>query len=126
MRETRLNWYLAPLKNYATFAGRARRTEFWTFALVNAVINGVLCGLYSATESSLFLILAFVFVLAMIVPGIAVTVRRLHDTGRSGAWYFIAFIPFIGGIWLLILALLEGQQGANAYGPDPRQAMAIA
>lgn len=117
-----MNWYLAPLKNYATFTGRARRTEFWTFALVNFVIYGVLFGLGNATDSSLFSIVGYVFGLAMLVPGIAVTVRRLHDTGRSGAWYFIAFIPIIGGIWLLILTLLEGDQGANAYGPNPRQA----
>lgn len=115
-----MNWYLAPLKKYASFSGRARRKEFFIFALINAVVYGALAGIGIAMETSWLTIVAFVFALAMVLPGLAVTVRRLHDTGRSGAWYFITFVPFIGGIWLLALLLAGGQQGNNAYGMDPK------
>ncbi len=115
-----MSWYLAVLKNYAGFSGRARRKEYWMFTLINFIIAAVLYAIFLATRSTVVDILLIVYFLGVLIPGIAVTVRRLHDTGRTGAWYFIAFVPFIGGIWLLVLTILEGNSGPNEYGADPK------
>jgi len=105
-----MSWYLSVLKNYAGFAGRARRQEYWMFALVNLIIYAVLEVIAGVTKSSAVTIL----------PSLAVLVRRLHDTGKSGAWFWIVLVPFIGGIWLLVLTAMPGGAGANRYGPDPK------
>lgn len=112
-----MDWYLAVLKNYAGFSGRARRKEYWMFTLFHAIAIAVLFGIGAAMDS---MILYFIYVLATLVPSLAVTVRRLHDTGRSGGWFFIAFVPFVGGIILLVFTVLEGQPAANQYGPNPK------
>src|SRR5262249_16848274 len=116
-----MNWYLAPLKNYAGFSGRARRTEYWTFSLGNALIFFILGLIGRSTESTAVYVVSAILGLALVIPGLAVLVRRLHDTGRSGFWFFIGFIPIIGGIWLFILTLLPGETRANQYGPDPKR-----
>jgi uncharacterized membrane protein YhaH (DUF805 family) len=115
-----MSWYMQVLKKYAVFAGRARRKEFWMFFLVYVIIvvaliivesilglSGILSGLYS---------------LALLIPSIAVTVRRLHDTGRTGWWWWIGFVPVIGIIVLLVFMALEGEPAQNQYGPDPKAA----
>lgn len=127
--------YLTPWKKYATFSGRARRGEFWTFWLVNAVIAGVLEGVGFAigrnddgtfnSSGMALMVVVGLFGLASFIPNLAVTVRRLHDSGRSGGWFFIAFVPCIGGLWLLVLLLLGGTPGANQYGEDPRTAAPV-
>jgi len=119
-----VNWYLAVLKNYAGFSGRARRAEYWMFFLINLIIIVVLELLGSAVR--LFLIVAGIYGLAVLVPSIAVAVRRLHDTGRSGWWVLITLIPFIGSIILLVFLATEGQRTDNQYGPDPKQAVPVA
>jgi uncharacterized membrane protein YhaH (DUF805 family) len=103
--------------NYVNFQGRARRSEYWfwflfTFLLsiVASIIDGVL-GIY---------LLAGLAMLATILPSIAVGVRRLHDTGRSGFWLFIALIPLVGAIVLIIFYVSDSQPGANKYGPNPK------
>jgi uncharacterized membrane protein YhaH (DUF805 family) len=123
-----VSWYLAVLKNYVGFSGRARRKEYWMFTLVNVVVLVVLEILAAATKSSAFTILYVLYALAVLLPSIAVIMRRLHDTGRSGGWVFIVLVPFIGSIWLLVLTCLEGTRGDNQYGPDPKveQAPAMA
>jgi uncharacterized membrane protein YhaH (DUF805 family) len=121
-----VNWYLAVLKNYAGFSGRARRTEYWMFFLFNFIISTVLNILYRSTGSNIFLIISLLYSLAVLIPGLAVAVRRLHDTNRSGWWIFIALIPFVGFIWLIVLFCLEGTRGSNQYGPDPKAAGAPA
>jgi uncharacterized membrane protein YhaH (DUF805 family) len=108
------------LSKYADFSGRARRSEYWFFALAFALVYLVLIVL-SYAVGKVFLYLAFFVVLAFIVPGLAVTWRRLHDTGRSGAWYFISFVPFVGGIILLVFTVLDSQPGPNPYGPNPKE-----
>jgi uncharacterized membrane protein YhaH (DUF805 family) len=114
--------YLAPWKKYATFSGRARRAEYWTFVLVNWVVLLVLeIPGFSGGKVGPTVYVAGILGLALIIPTLAVIVRRLHDTGRSGGWFFIVFVPFIGGLWLLILTLLGGTPGPNQYGNDPRQ-----
>jgi uncharacterized membrane protein YhaH (DUF805 family) len=118
-----VNWYLAVLKNYAGFSGRARRTEYWMFFLVNLVIAVVLdiLGLYAR----FFTIIGLLYGLAVLIPSLAVGVRRLHDTGRSGWWLLIGLIPVIGTIILLVFFATDGEPGDNQYGPNPKSAMAV-
>jgi uncharacterized membrane protein YhaH (DUF805 family) len=113
-----MSWYMQVLKKYAVFAGRARRKEFWMFFLVYLIIVVVLMII----ESILGLpgILSGIYSLALLIPSIAVTVRRLHDTGRTGWWWWIGLVPVIGIIVLLVFMALEGEPGPNQYGPDPK------
>lgn len=90
------------------------------FALFNIIIAAVLIGVAFAIDQNLGMIVYVGYILALLLPGLAVAVRRLHDQGKSGAWIFITFVPFIGGIWLLVLMCLEGTRGPNQYGPDPK------
>ncbi len=120
-----MNWYLKVLKQYADFSGRARRKEYWMFFLFNtifaflaAIIDnvvgtaspdlgyGVFCGIYS---------------LAVLIPSLAVGVRRLHDIGDSGWMLLIALIPLIGAIWLLVLMVSDSQEGTNKWGENPKE-----
>jgi len=123
-----MNWYLQALKKYAVFEGRARRKEFWYFILFYFII-GIVLGYIDLMVGTFnegwgLGILSGLFLLAMIIPDIAVTVRRLHDTDRSGWWWLIAFIPIIGAIWLIVLLVLDGTAGQNQYGPDPKEGAA--
>ena len=119
-----MNWYLQALKKYADFSGRARRKEYWFFVLFNIIISIVLTvcdvfvGTYSASAS--IGILSGIYTLAVLIPGIAVTVRRLHDTGRSGWWILIVLVPIVGWIVLLVFMLIDSQPVQNAYGPSPK------
>ncbi|MDR1883449.1 MAG: DUF805 domain-containing protein [Prevotella sp.] len=124
-----MEWYLKVLKeHYADFNGRARRKEYWMFALFNflailaIIVVGALIGLAAGSEvvGVVFIALYIIYALAVIVPSIAVTVRRLHDTGKSGWMYFVSLIPLIGSLWLLVLLCTEGDRGENQYGPDPK------
>jgi uncharacterized membrane protein YhaH (DUF805 family) len=111
-------YFVDVLRNkYADFNGRARRSEYWYFVLFNFLIStavGVVTGLIGIDW------LSYIYSVALLVPGIAVGVRRLHDIGKSGWWLLISFIPLIGGIWLIILMAKEGDHGNNAFGPDPK------
>jgi uncharacterized membrane protein YhaH (DUF805 family) len=115
-----MNWYLKVLKQYADFSGRARRTEYWMFVLFNMIVLIALMILASLL-GTIGGVLYVLYALAVLVPNLAVAVRRLHDIGKSGAWIFISLVPLIGGIWLLILLATGGQPGANQYGPDPKE-----
>lgn len=120
-----MNWYLAVLKKYAVFEGRARRKEYWFFALFNILISlglGMIdaaTGTFSA-EGGVGL-LGGLYALAVLVPAIAVSVRRLHDTDRSGWWVLIVLIPLIGPIVLLVFMALDGTPGDNRFGADPKR-----
>jgi uncharacterized membrane protein YhaH (DUF805 family) len=118
-----VNWYLAVLQNYAGFSGRARRTEYWMFALINFVIIAVLdiLGLYAR----FFTIIGLIYSLAVFIPSLAVGVRRLHDTGRSGWWLLLGLIPVIGTIILIVFMATDSQPGENQYGPNPKLAPAM-
>lgn len=114
-----MNWYLEVLKKYAVFDGRARRTEYWMFVLFNAIVYFVLSfveGLVGGPG-----ILAMVYGLAVLVPGLAVSVRRLHDTSRSGWWLLIALVPIVGGIVLLVFMVQDSIPGQNQYGLNPKE-----
>lgn len=109
---------------YATFDGRARRSEYWYFYLFNFLIMLVLLllGYFMADMSgfSVITILSSLYSLAIIIPNLAVTCRRLHDTGKSGVWILIGFVPCVGTILLLIFLCTDSVQGDNEYGPSPK------
>jgi uncharacterized membrane protein YhaH (DUF805 family) len=115
-----MHWYLDVLKKYATFSGRARRKEYWMYTLFNVVILLVLLGIGVAAFGENGVWLYTVYLFAVLIPTLAVTVRRLHDTGRSGWWYFISFVPLVGPIVLLVFTCLGGDAAPNKYGPDPK------
>jgi uncharacterized membrane protein YhaH (DUF805 family) len=115
-----MNWYLLSLKNYATFEGRARRREFWAFTLVNAAVGVTLQMLDGLADGGGHYLYA-VYAALVFVPSLAVTVRRLHDTGRSGWWMALVLVPALGPIVLLILLLSKGDAGPNGYGVTPRR-----
>jgi uncharacterized membrane protein YhaH (DUF805 family) len=112
-----VNYYLAVLKNYAGFSGRARRAEYWQFVLFNVIAAVVLFVIGLAIK---FPLLYVIYNLAVLIPGLAVFVRRMHDTGRSGWWILLALVPVVGGIVLLVFACLEGEAGPNKYGANPK------
>jgi uncharacterized membrane protein YhaH (DUF805 family) len=108
------DYFIEPLRKYATFSGRARRTELWYFALYSVLILLVL----SLIDDSG--VLGGIFHLAILIPSLAVGARRLHDTNRSGWWLLIALVPIIGGIALLVFYAQDGDKGSNQYGEDPK------
>lgn len=114
-----MQWYLQVLKNYAGFNGRARRKEYWMFTLINILVVLVLAILSGVAKPLVFLVV--IYDLAMIVPSLAVSFRRLHDTGRSAGWIWIGLIPVIGTIMLIVFTATDGQRGPNKYGPDPKE-----
>jgi uncharacterized membrane protein YhaH (DUF805 family) len=110
-------WKRVVLGNYANFTGRAGRAEFWWFFLANLIVSLVLNVLGQAAD--LFGVLGLLYGLAVLVPSIAVGVRRLHDIGKPGIWILIALIPIVGTIILIVWAAQPGQPGPNEYGPAP-------
>jgi uncharacterized membrane protein YhaH (DUF805 family) len=117
-----MNWYLDAWKNYANFQGRARRKAFWMFALFNIIAIVALTfveGLIGLRGESGYGILSGIYSLAVILPALALAVRRLHDTGRSGWWILIGLVPLVGGIILIVFYVLDSQPGSNQYGPNP-------
>jgi len=119
-------WFVDVLKNkYALFTGRARRKEFWMFSLFNFLVS-VVISIVAAILGNipvLGMILGFlplIYCLAVFVPGLALGIRRLHDTNRSGWFLLLGFIPIVGAIILIIFFVLEGDKGQNQYGPDPK------
>ena len=117
-----MSWYFKVLQKYAVFEGRAHRTEYWMFTLINfiiAIILVVLSGNTGTTADRGPSTLIVIYYLAILLPTLGVTIRRLHDTDRSGWWILIGFVPIIGGIWLLVLMILSGTPGDNRFGPEP-------
>ena len=120
-----MNWYVEVLKKYAVFSGRARRKEYWYFLLFNIIIGfvlGLIEGTTGLARKNPQSILGLIYSLAVLLPGLAVSVRRLHDTGRSGWLVLIALVPFVGGIILLVFMAQDGTPGENQYGPNPKAA----
>lgn len=124
-----MNWYLKVLQNYATFSGRARRKEYWIFILFNmifAIVAMILDNVLGTTfdimgQNAGYGWLYLFYGLAVFIPGLAVSVRRLHDIGKSGWMFLIALIPLIGAIWLLVLFCTDSQQGSNKWGENPKE-----
>jgi uncharacterized membrane protein YhaH (DUF805 family) len=119
-----MDWYLKVLKQYAVFSGRARRKEYWFFVLFSVIISIVLSfidkaiGFYDAQSGAG--LLSGIYALAVLIPSIAVTVRRLHDTDRSGWWILIVLVPLVGWIVLLVFMVLDSNPGDNKHGPSPK------
>jgi len=123
-----MNWYLKVLKQYADFSGRARRKEYWMFALFNMIfiiVAMILDNVLGLTVGELpYGVLYFLYAFAVLIPGLAVSVRRLHDVGKSGWMILIALIPIIGAIWLLVLTVTDSNSGENQYGLNPKEVIA--
>jgi len=122
-----MNWYVKVLKNFANFSGRARRKEYWMFALISFVISLILGFIDGAIHTTLVIgpgqpigIIQSIYGLVVLIPGLAVGVRRLHDINKSGWMLLVALIPLVGAIWLLVLLATNGTPGENNYGPDPK------
>lgn len=118
-----MNFFIAALKKYADFSGRARRQEYWMFILFYIlfyIAAAIIDGLIISSAGVPFPAFIFIYALAMIIPTLAISVRRMHDINKSGAMILVSLIPLIGGIWFLILTVTEGTTGDNQYGPDPK------
>ncbi|RKF22968.1 DUF805 domain-containing protein [Altericroceibacterium spongiae] len=141
-----MNWMILPFKRYAEFSGRSRRKEYWMFALLNIIVTMVLmiaafsglpainpndpmalASAFGALFTGLFGMLLGIWILAVIIPSLAVTVRRFHDRDMSGWWYLgfvvaglIPYIGFIASIALIVLMALPGTNGPNRFGADPK------
>jgi uncharacterized membrane protein YhaH (DUF805 family) len=119
-----MHWYLQVLRNYAQFDGRSRRSEYWYFVLFNLIASIVL-GFADSVLSKIFGFgaLGTVYGLAVLVPGIAVSIRRLHDTDRSGWWLLLALVPLVGVVLIRFLAQ-DSDAGTNRYGQNPKLVIA--
>jgi uncharacterized membrane protein YhaH (DUF805 family) len=119
-----MNWYLKVLRQYADFNGRARREEYWMFTLFNLIfiiVAMILDNILGLTvEEEPYGVFYFLYAFAVLIPGLAVTVRRLHDVGKSGWMILVALIPIIGAIWLLALMVFDSDPGDNEYGQNPK------
>ncbi len=120
-----MSWFLLCLNKYADFNGRARRKEYWFFILflwliqLGLIILGGVLGAVAEIAGTVFAGLAVLVTLGAIIPAIAVAVRRLHDTGKSGGWIFINLVPLVGGFIFLFFMVSQGTSGSNDYGDDP-------
>lgn len=135
-----MEWMIMPLKRYADFSGRSRRMEFWMFTLLSIIVYAICFAIILAgmpwdqmtaadagqpveEPGAMFYLgagLLGLWVLGTLIPGIAVTVRRFHDQDKSGWFYLLSFIPYAGGIILLVFMCLEGTRGPNRFGEDPK------
>jgi uncharacterized membrane protein YhaH (DUF805 family) len=137
-----MEWMLMPLRRYADFSGRSRRKEYWLFTLFLMLVYismGTVLALYAwvtgmfdlatpgaagmTTTFGIIIVIFLIFILAILIPTIAVQVRRMHDQDKSGWWVLIAYIPvvnYIGGIVLFVFMCIEGTKGENRFGPDPK------
>ena len=119
-----MEWMMMPLQRYADFSGRSRRKEYWMFIL-GVVIVAVVLGFIEGAAGLSGMVgpygpLSALLVLAIIIPSIAVQVRRFHDQDKSGWFVLIGLIPLVGGLIVLVFMFIDGDQGPNEYGPDPK------
>ncbi|WP_333613671.1 DUF805 domain-containing protein [Psychrobacter sp.] len=115
-----MDWFKKGLRNYTNFSGRARRKEYWYFVLVQmglVIIAMILDAIIFNSETGLFYI---VVALGLFLPGLAVTIRRLHDTSRSGWWFLISILPLIGSIILLVFLASDTKLETNQWGPPAK------
>ncbi|OCG34043.1 DUF805 domain-containing protein [Gilliamella sp. Gris1-4] len=114
-----MNWFIDCItKNYANFNGRARRKEYWMFILFYIILTFITIIIDKMIGSPLAI--TAILVLALFLPSLAVTVRRLHDTSKSGWWILLQFIPYIGGIIILVFCVMDSTPGSNQYGENPK------
>ena len=124
-----MSWFILAWQRATDFSGRSRRKEYWFFHLFNALAFMILIFagisldmlfLGANHKGGIFIFMVMLYAVAAFVPSLAVTIRRLHDIGKSGWWYFIAFVPLIGGLVLLVFTLLDSEPYANQWGLDPK------
>jgi uncharacterized membrane protein YhaH (DUF805 family) len=132
-----MKWFLKVLRNYAGFAGRARRKEYWMFFLFNVLFSSIAMTIDSNVGTSykiptgydgMYWSYGFIngaYSLLIFIPSLAVAVRRLHDVGKSGWMILLALIPVIGWIWLFVLMVTDSQPGENEYGPNPKEVVSM-
>lgn len=119
-----MNYYITVLKKYAVFSGRAQRAEYWYFFLFHFIFSIVLGIVSAAIGDNINIIIGLLYSLAVFIPGLAVMVRRLHDTNHSGWWLLALLVPLIGilGIFVLLFFLVrDSQPGLNRYGANPKE-----
>ena len=120
-----MNWYLKVLRQYADFKGRARRKEFWIFMLISGIISWITVAIDYALgtniDGSTIGVINIIYILVVMIPALAVAVRRLHDIGKSGWMYLIILIPIVGPIWLIVLWATDSNPGENQYGANPKE-----
>ena len=117
-----MDWYLMALKKYADFKGRSQRKEYWMFTLFNLIAAVILMAVDGVLGSTP--ILYCIYMLGVLLPSLAVTIRRLHDTDRSGWWFLLVLVPLVGPIAMLVFMCLEGTRDENRFGADPKAALA--
>lgn len=118
-----MQWYLKVIKNYVGFHGRAARKEYWMFVLINFIIAfviGFFEGLFDLPQ-----FLSTLYTLFVLLPSLAVGVRRLHDTGKSGWWLLISLVPFIGWIILIVFFCEDSKVAGDKYGPNPKAFLSV-
>jgi uncharacterized membrane protein YhaH (DUF805 family) len=115
-----MNYYIEAIKKYAVFTGRSRRSEYWYFVLFN-FLAAIAIGIVSVIINDRDNTLSRLYTLAMFLPALGVTIRRLHDIGKSGWWIFMVLIPLVGAIILIVWEATDGQPGSNKYGPNPKE-----
>ena len=125
-----MDWYLMAWRRFADFSGRSRRKEYWMFAFFNCIFSlpvGIASLLLKGNAIGIILqVLYLLYCLAALIPSMAVYVRRLHDTGRSGSWWLIGIVPIVGEIILLVYLVSDSEPRTNKYGPIPKMEVRIA
>ncbi|KEQ52592.1 DUF805 domain-containing protein [Sphingobium chlorophenolicum] len=123
-----MEYMFLPLKRYADFSGRSRRKEYWMFLLgyvllmmVTAILAAVVAAAASTRFTGPFFLLFGLLTLGLLIPSLAVQVRRFHDQDKSGWFWLLNFVPYVGGIIVLVFMCLEGTKGPNRFGPDPKE-----
>ncbi len=119
-------WFLMALQKYAQFTGRSRRKEYWMFTLFNLLVYLALTTVAGLIGPRFALAVGGVYMLALLLPGLAVAVRRLHDTGRSGLWLLLGLVPVVGGLVLLYFFVQDSEPGENQFGSNPKGEGALA
>ena len=123
VQKTAWDFYQSVFKKYATFEGRAQRAEYWYFSLFNMLVYFgflLLSSVFPREIQTFVSMLIMIYVFGVVIPGLAVSVRRLHDIGKSGWMVLINAIPIIGPIWMLVLTVTDSDPGFNQYGPNPK------
>jgi uncharacterized membrane protein YhaH (DUF805 family) len=115
-----MKWYIKVIKQFSDFNGRASRKEYWMYTLINTLIEIGFIWFDQLIDPG-FGMLSIIYSLAMMIPGVAVAVRRLHDVNKSGWMFLLNLLPIIGWIWLLVLFFTEGTKGENKFGSDPKE-----
>ena len=111
------------LRKYAVFSGRSQRSEYWSFVLLNLVFTVILYSIDNIIGWNYLMyagVLSSIYSLVIVIPGISVAIRRLHDNNRTGWWLFIVLVPLIGAVILIIFYAQDSQSGDNKYGPNPK------